>query len=184
MSNEKNVKRGFTRQNFRQKISGGFTLIELLVVIAIIGLLSSVVLSSLNSAREKARDARRLSDLRQINTAIQFYYDKFGFYPKCGTVTITGTDCFSNELKNNNFMVQVPTDPSYPQKQYQYYDSGGTRYALRVLWFESQPLARTGSYPNGTTCQSSQYPTCNWYDSCVYVAGSSCTIMSQVYGSE
>lgn len=44
----------------------GFTLIELLVVIAIIGLLSSVVLASLNSARAKGRDARRLSDLKQM----------------------------------------------------------------------------------------------------------------------
>ncbi len=48
----------------------GFTLIELLVVIAIIGLLSSVVLASLNSARAKARDARRVSDLKQIANMI------------------------------------------------------------------------------------------------------------------
>lgn len=51
----------------------GFTLIELLVVISIIGLLSSVVLSSVNSARAKARDAKRYSDVRQINNAIQLY---------------------------------------------------------------------------------------------------------------
>jgi prepilin-type N-terminal cleavage/methylation domain-containing protein len=51
----------------------GFTLIELLVVIAIISLLSSVVLAALNDARAKARDARRLEDLRQINNALQIY---------------------------------------------------------------------------------------------------------------
>lgn len=53
----------------------GFTLIELLVVIAIIGILSSVVLASLNTARTKARDAQRISDLRQIQLGLEFYYD-------------------------------------------------------------------------------------------------------------
>ena len=53
----------------------GFTLVELLVVIAIIGILASVVLVSLNSARGKARDARRISDLHQIALALENYYD-------------------------------------------------------------------------------------------------------------
>lgn len=59
----------------------GFTLIELLVVIAIIGILSSVVLASLNSAREKARDAKRISDMKQIQIALELYYDINGIYP-------------------------------------------------------------------------------------------------------
>lgn len=64
----------------------GFTLIELLVVISIIGLLSSIVLTSVNSARAKARDARRITDLNQIRTALEFYFDANGFYPQsnCG----------------------------------------------------------------------------------------------------
>ena len=49
----------------------GFTLIELLVVIAIIGILSTAVLTSLNSAREKARDAKKISDLKQIALALE-----------------------------------------------------------------------------------------------------------------
>ena len=48
----------------------GFTLIELLVVIAIIGLLSTMAVISLNSARAKARDARRLSDVKQLSTML------------------------------------------------------------------------------------------------------------------
>lgn len=64
----------------------GFTLVELLVVISIIGLLSSIVLTSVNSARAKARDARRIADLDQIRTALEFYFDANGFYPQsnCG----------------------------------------------------------------------------------------------------
>ena len=51
----------------------GFTLIELLVVIAIIGLLSTLAVVSLNNARGKARDARRVSDVKAIQTAIELY---------------------------------------------------------------------------------------------------------------
>lgn len=51
----------------------GFTLIELLVVIAIIGILSSVVIVSLNNARSKARDASRKSNAQAMATAIALY---------------------------------------------------------------------------------------------------------------
>ena len=51
----------------------GFSLIELLVVIAIIGLLSTMAVVSLNNARQKARDARRMGDLRAISTAVELY---------------------------------------------------------------------------------------------------------------
>ena len=59
----------------------GFTLIELLVVIAIIALLSAVVLSTLSTARMKGRDARRIADLAQIQTALELYFDATNFYP-------------------------------------------------------------------------------------------------------
>lgn len=59
----------------------GFTLIELLVVIAIIGILSSVVLASLNSARQKSRDARRVADLKQLQLALELYFDSNSSYP-------------------------------------------------------------------------------------------------------
>jgi len=58
----------------------GFTLIELLVVIAIIGLLASIVLVSLNSARAKARDSKAQGDLRQIAIAMEMYYDTSSNY--------------------------------------------------------------------------------------------------------
>ena len=63
------------------KSNRGFTLIELLVVIAIIGILSSVVLASLNSAREKSRDARRISDIKQLQLALELYFDASSTYP-------------------------------------------------------------------------------------------------------
>lgn len=68
--------RGFTQSCTSE--SRGFTLIELLVVIAIIGILSSVVLASLNSARMKGRDARRIADIKQMQLALELWYDSEG----------------------------------------------------------------------------------------------------------
>ena len=67
----------------------GFTLIELLVVISIISLLSSVVYSSVSSARAKARDARRQIDMDQIYKALAIFYNEYGCLP----VTNGGTTC-------------------------------------------------------------------------------------------
>ena len=55
--------------------SKGFTLIELLVVIAIIGILSAVVLASLDSARNKATDAAARADLDSSRAQSELYYD-------------------------------------------------------------------------------------------------------------
>lgn len=81
----------------------GFTLIELLVVIAIIGILSSIVLASLNSARKKGRDARRLADIKQLQLALELYYDANGAYPATTTVA---------SLVTPGYISSIPTDPS------------------------------------------------------------------------
>ncbi|MFA6105294.1 MAG: prepilin-type N-terminal cleavage/methylation domain-containing protein [Patescibacteria group bacterium] len=68
----------------------GFTLIELLVVIAIIGLLSTIITVAMGNARLKARDAKRMSDLKQIQTALELYYGDQNAYP-VGNGIILGT---------------------------------------------------------------------------------------------
>lgn len=124
----------------------GFTLIELLVVVSIIGLLASVVLASLNTARGKARDAKRRSELHQLAIALEFYYDKYGRYPvsapNCGGQS-GDTYCRDNQgtPTNNNwipglneFMPTMPHNPNPPAAPgwvYHYYAPvGGTQYWL------------------------------------------------------
>ena len=98
----------FSTRGHDGQASKGFTLIELLVVIAIIGILSSIVLASLNSARQKGRDARRVSDIKQLQLALELYYDS---NPTTGYPTSIGTTA-SSALVTGGFISAIPTDPS------------------------------------------------------------------------
>jgi general secretion pathway protein G len=119
----------------------GFTLIELLVVIAIIGLLSSVILTSLNVAREHADDATRKSNLVEIQKALQGYYDDNGRYPTggnggdanwAGQCQIDGNVAQNSVIANlvsGGYISQLPSDvqmvPSTNSCCYQYEDTAG-----------------------------------------------------------
>lgn len=91
----------------------GFTLIELLVVIAIIGVLASIVLASLNSARRKSRDARRITDVKQIQLALELYFDGQGNqYPLGSATACSLTTAHGLELlQASGYIPQVPKDP-------------------------------------------------------------------------
>lgn len=97
----------------------GFTLIELLVVVAIIGLLLSIISVSFTSTRQKTRDTKRLSDMKQIKTALDLYYTNGGGYPDTGTwVAGTELQCSGTDI------LLIPKDPSSPLYQYTYTPSG------------------------------------------------------------
>jgi len=104
-------------------VRSGFTLIELLVVIAIIGILSSVVMASLNSAREKSRDVRRAADLSSLALALELYFDDAGKYPD--------PDSLSADL-TPDYISTIPVDPLDDTIAYNYAapDGGGTVYHL------------------------------------------------------
>ena len=97
----------------------GFTLIELLVVIAIIGLLSTLSIIALNSARARSRDARRISDVKQIQTALEMYYNLADEYPDAGTAEnqLSTSTQPSIAYASTTFLTlwpQAPTPPDNP----------------------------------------------------------------------
>ncbi len=140
-------------------INKGFTLIELLVVIAIISLLSSIVLASLNSARAKARDAKKISEFKQFGIALALYFDKYGRYPLQGANPATnehtdGFNAMATELKAEGFLGTVPVNPSGGggvggYSGYNYYNYGpGAVGGLLVTVLETIPSTTTGISPS------------------------------------
>jgi len=96
---------------YLQEKNKGFTLIELLVVIAIIGTLASVVLASLNTARGKARDAKRASDMHQVQSALQLYWlDNDGTYPPSQTDYLLPVE---SHALSPDYLPIMSSDPLY-----------------------------------------------------------------------
>ncbi|KKT20611.1 MAG: hypothetical protein UW04_C0028G0004 [Parcubacteria group bacterium GW2011_GWB1_43_8] len=134
-----------------KKNSKGFTLIELLVVIAIIGILSSVVLASLNSARKKSRDARRVADVKQIQLALELYFDSNRQYPATVAALVAGG--------------QIPLEPKDPISKASYSYAGldtdsaaatCESYHLAATLEESSNAALPGAEATaGTACTGS-----------------------------
>ncbi len=111
----------------------GFTLIELLVVIAIIGVLASIVLASLNTARKKSRDTRRVADMNQAKLALELYYDSNRVYP-IATASLVPT-----------FIASWPADPIL-----------GTGYLYDAL-------ITTPGVVGNTTCTDTPGGTCQYF---------------------
>lgn len=116
----------------------GFTLVELIVVIVIIGIVAGLVTANLIGARQRARDAQRKSDLRQIQAALELYradagaYPSTGNFPACGNRFVSGTTVY---------IQKTPCDPqpTNTQNSYRYQNSGDTYTLTACLENSNDP---------------------------------------------
>lgn len=131
-----------------KKNQTGFTLIELLVVIAIIGLLSTLAVVAMNGARQKSRDAKRVADIKQIQTALEMYYNDKAAYPTLATTSVGliggATYCLGdsgfttgacNTAALTKYMSNIPVPPATETNctanpSYSYGSSDGSYYGL------------------------------------------------------
>lgn len=115
------------------RLSSGFTLVELLVVIAIIGILATLLLLQLGTARSKARDASRIAHVNQVRSAVEFFFDDNGKYFDSTTMTT---------LKG---LTQIPRDPLAADCTNNVYD-GRVSGAAQCYGFAWDPAANPIRY--------------------------------------
>lgn len=130
----------------------GFTLIELLVVIAVIGLLASIVLVSMTGVRQKARDAKGQSDLRQIMQAFEMKYSDNEVYPDL-------PDTITNIAPNDTRLAPYITPTPYTNgvRTYQWYDGGSNQKFCVLFQYE----AKSGYFTcSNRGCQDNSSAAC------------------------
>ena len=141
----------------------GFTLIELLIVVAIIGLISSTIMVGLKGFRAIGRDARRITDLKETQNALELYYLKNNKYP-----AISGADSW-NSLRTSLIgggigISTIPNDPLYVSdgsKRYEYgISSDSQSYVLKATLEDPNNSALNDDTDNtlyGIDCDGPSY---------------------------
>jgi len=149
----------------------GFTLIELLIVMVVIGILATLVLANLSSARSRARDAQRKSDLRQIQNALQLYRNDYGAFPgSSGDFKINGCGTGGTSVcswgsswtaGSQTYINKLPVDPATDGRTYRYNNINSDDYELKAC------LENSGDSACGAG-ESWCSPTGGTYNGCVY----------------
>lgn len=149
----------------------GFTLIELLIVIAIIGVLATLLMVNFIGVRQRARDAQRKSDIRQIQSALEIYRSDNGSYPDSSTQYLS--NYCGGKLTDGNgttgttiYMQTVPCDPNksttgtiYNGGAY-YYSGGNSIYKLCACLentADSQGVSNDADCKAASNCSTKYY---------------------------
>jgi prepilin-type N-terminal cleavage/methylation domain-containing protein len=144
-------------KNKKQK--KGFTLIELLVVIAIIGILATIAVVALQQARQSARDANRIANIKQMQTALELYFNDWQAYPASNSPALTSFNPMSGQIASGTtvYMEIIPTAPTpadgdctAASNTYQYTEDAGTDFGSYTISFCLG--SQTGGLSAGAYC--------------------------------
>jgi len=152
----------------------GFTLIELLVVIAIIGILATIVTISTTTVRARARDVKRVADIKQAQTALEMFHNDNNRYPTEAEWN-SGTLVSSTAIGTTTYMAHVPVAANPPDgacvsdNSFVYYQvNGGASYGISYCVGASVASINPGincASPDGinvgSLCASDPNPTCD-----------------------
>ncbi|MBI4085659.1 MAG: type II secretion system protein [Candidatus Liptonbacteria bacterium] len=153
----------------QKNLMRGFTLIEILIVVAIIAVLASAVLVGLGPVQRQGRDARRISDLRQVQTGLELYYTKCGYYPGgeepemfCtgdNTVQPDSWDALTLALINSGIGIkQIPNDPTASRDYFYWVSFNGDSYVLGATFEDPNNSALQNSAVDAAPfCTESTY---------------------------
>jgi prepilin-type N-terminal cleavage/methylation domain-containing protein/uncharacterized protein (TIGR02145 family) len=177
-----------TKGNKKQSKSWcrGFTLIELLIVIAIIGVLSTVVLASLNNARAKARDSARISNVKEVQKALAIFHSDNGSYPVSanngdwagngsdyGSLPTSGSGGYIPNLAPA-YIKELPVDPNQTAANGYIYKSNGSDYFFMAHGTAEKTVPAAFQRPSDPTSK----------DIAVYTPGLANATFSGVGGNE
>lgn len=153
------------------KRKAGFTLIELMIVVAIVGLLATITVSALQKSRAKGRDAKRISDLTQIRTAMALSLTQDEKVPQggpfavgtptrkvlCGTATEVNFFADLSACDKDKVYMTIVPQPGASTETYQYTSYSGSSYCIQTEMevgsqdFTTGPLlVNEGTIRNGT----------------------------------
>jgi len=102
-------------------IKKGFTLVEILVVATIIMILAGIGIVSYSTLSKQSRDSRRIADLQNLRSALEFYRSDNDLYPLIDDL---------DDLVTNGYLNSIPKDPKMPNQEYIYCSLNGSEYEL------------------------------------------------------